>query len=224
MENQIVKAVAILKAIKDGSAKNARALKVKFKSEGDGTLISHLIKQLEAAKLIKLAHGGEYIVTPSWTRIEQLLDINLTALITLNSVFSYPLSFSPPVEIFVLMPFDESLKPVFEDHICPVARRLGRSIARADDFFTPDVIMNNIWAAIYHSQIVIADCTGRNANVFYEIGLAHALGKPVILITQNQDDVPFDLKQRRFIKYSFTPRGMHDLEETLYKSVSALLQ
>jgi nucleoside 2-deoxyribosyltransferase len=122
------------------------------------------------------------------------------------------------------MPFEESLKPVFVDHISAVAKRLGRSVARADDFFTPDVVMDNTWAAIYHSHIVIADCTGRNANVFYEIGLAHALGKPVISITQNKDDVPFDLKQRRFIEYTFTPRGMHDLEEKLYKSISAVFR
>jgi len=62
---------------------------------------------------------------------------------------------------------------------------------------------------------VIADCTGRNPNVFYEIGLAHASGKPVILITQNSDDVPFDIRHLRYIQYDYTPRGMRVFEKRL---------
>ena len=75
--------------------------------------------------------------------------------------------------------------------------------------------MSEIWNAICASQIVIADCTGRNPNVFYEIGVAHTVGKPVILLTQIVEDVPFDLRHIRFIKYELTRRGMQKFEEDL---------
>jgi len=47
----------------------------------------------------------------------------------------------------------------------------------------------------------LCDCTGRNPNVFYEAGIAHTLGREVILITQNEQDIPFDLRHRRYIRY-----------------------
>ena len=59
-------------------------------------------------------------------------------------------------------------------------------------------------------------------NVFYEIGLAHAIGVPVILITRSSDDVPFDLRQRRYIHYEFTPRGMKAFEEALKKTIETI--
>ena len=62
---------------------------------------------------------------------------------------------------------------------------------------------------------MIADCTGRDPNVFYEIGVAHTVGKPVVLITQSADDVPFDLRAIRFIEYQYTPPGMRVFEERL---------
>lgn len=94
-------------------------------------------------------------------------------------------------DILVFMPFADELSPVYEDHIKSVAVKLGRTIARADDFFTNDQIVNEIWTALVNTKLVIADCTQRNPNVFYEIGLAHAIGKSTILITQNSDDIPF---------------------------------
>jgi hypothetical protein len=75
--------------------------------------------------------------------------------------------------------------------------------------------MSEIWSAICKARLVIADCTGRNPNVFYEIGVAHTMGIPVILLTQRMEDVPFDLRHIRFIKYEFTPRGMQKFEKEL---------
>jgi nucleoside 2-deoxyribosyltransferase len=109
---------------------------------------------------------------------------------------------------------------VYEDHIAASARELGLSVARGDDFFTSHSVMADIWAAIMSARAVIADCTGRNPNVFYEIGLAHAVGKPVILITQNNDDVPFDIRHLRYIQYDYTPRGMRIFEKRLTDTLS----
>jgi cytochrome P450 len=112
---------------------------------------------------------------------------------------------------------------VYEDHLMAVAQQLGRSMARADDFFTNDQIINEIWTALVNTKLVIADCTQRNLNVFYEIGLAHAIGKPTILIAQSSDDIPFDLRHRRFLQYKFTPRGMKSFEQALERTIDTVL-
>jgi hypothetical protein len=56
--------------------------------------------------------------------------------------------------------------------------------------------------------------------VFYETGIAHTVGKEVILITQNMDDVPFDLRHLRCILYEYTPRGVQILETNLKNTIS----
>lgn len=126
--------------------------------------------------------------------------------------------------LFVLMPFTSSLKPVYDDHIKKVAKTQNLSIARADDFFSQNSIMYEVWSAIAQASILIADCTGKNPNVFYEIGIAHTIGKPVILITQNQDDVPFDLRHIRYIHYEYTPSGMIKFENTLTTTISEIMK
>ena len=61
--------------------------------------------------------------------------------------------------------------------------------------------MDQIWSGIMAAKVLVAELTSRNPNVFYELGLAHALQKPVVLISSNGDDVPFDLKHIRVIYY-----------------------
>jgi hypothetical protein len=120
------------------------------------------------------------------------------------------------------MPFRDELNAVYEDHIGKVARKLNLQIRRADDFFTVSSIMQDIWNSICAARFVIGDCTGRNPNVFYEIGMAHTIGKPVILITQNSDDIPFDIRHIRYLNYSLTPRGMKTFEEELKRMIEEL--
>ena len=62
--------------------------------------------------------------------------------------------------------------------------------------------MEDIWELINKSRIIVADVTGKNANVFYELGISHTIGKDYIVLTQNELDVPFDLKHRRYFKYT----------------------
>lgn len=126
-------------------------------------------------------------------------------------------------DVFVLMPFREELEPVYKDHIRDVCTRLGLTVARADDIFGIDSVVSDIWDAINGSRTVIADCTTRNPNVFYELGITHTLGKPAILITQSQEDVPFDLKHMRYVRYDLTPRGMKAFEKTLSSTLTETL-
>jgi hypothetical protein len=74
------------------------------------------------------------------------------------------------------------------------------------------------------TSFLIADLTGRNANVFYELGLAHALKKDVILITQKIEDVPFDLRHYRCIVYDNTIRGASKLESGLRGTLEDIIK
>jgi hypothetical protein len=122
------------------------------------------------------------------------------------------------------MPFEKDKRPIYEDHLMGCAKRLNLSCGRADDFFSTNAIMHDVWSGICRSRLIVADCTGRNPNVFYEIGIAHTLDKPTILISQSLDDVPFDLRHRRVFLYEFTPRGMVKFEKEFEKTVSAVLR
>lgn len=188
------------------------------------------LERLERAGLISRdGPRGRIAVTDVLPRVQAALGISVKDLalqdddtIVATPIFGKPSKGTYGSDLFVLMPFAEHLKPVYEDHIKSVAKRLSMTVARADDFFTAESIMEEVWAAIYHSKFMLADCTGRNPNVFYEIGLAHTLGKPVVLITQDENDVPFDLRHRRYIKYAYTPRGMEAFENQLSATLSAI--
>jgi hypothetical protein len=125
---------------------------------------------------------------------------------------------------FVLMPFVKEMDPIYTDHIKPAVESEGIACQRADEIVGTNIITFDIWEKINRSRIIIADLTNMNPNVFYEIGLAHALGKEVILIAQTMNDVPFDLKSLRCIVYSFTPRGMKELETTLVKTIQIIMR
>ncbi|MGB9254076.1 MAG: Hsp70 family protein [Candidatus Korobacteraceae bacterium] len=112
-----------------------------------------------------------------------------------------------PQLCFVLMPFAEKYRPLYEDHIRPSVTSAGLLCERADDIRGMNLITWDIWERVNRARFLIADLTDQNPNVFYELGLAHAISKDVILITQSEDFVPFDLKAIRWIKYDFTPRG-----------------
>lgn len=64
---------------------------------------------------------------------------------------------------------------------------------RADDIWDANAVIQDVVGLIDGASVVICDCSGRNPNVFYEIGLPHAFGREVMLITQNADDIPFEV-------------------------------
>ncbi len=103
---------------------------------------------------------------------------------------------------FVLMPFVPELEPVYQRIREVTVLEQHLSCVRADDIDSTDIIIDEVWEKICQAQIIIADATGKNANVFYEMGLAHALGKDVIILAQSMDDIPFDLRHRRILIYS----------------------
>lgn len=125
---------------------------------------------------------------------------------------------------FVLMPFEAKFQPLYDDHIKPAVQRAGLRCERADEIHGPTLITWDIWERINRARCLIAELTDQNSNVFYELGLAHALSKDVILITQSMDFVPFDLKTIRCVCYDFTPRGAQKLEQSLVAAIDALMK
>ncbi|MBY6414294.1 hypothetical protein HQ346_21590 [Rhodococcus sp. BP-252] len=103
---------------------------------------------------------------------------------------------------FVMQPFQAPLGGYYESIFLPAIEQTGLTAVRADaDIFGTGKIIDQIWRGIRNATVLIAELTTKNPNVFYELGLAHALQKPVILVSSNQDDVPFDLRHIRVILY-----------------------
>ena len=103
---------------------------------------------------------------------------------------------------FVIMPFGESFDELYNEFLVATLGNAGFEVVRADDIRSSQSILKDIVRAINNSSIIIADLTDSNPNVFYELGLAHALSKPVIMITQEIEDLPFDLRSYRVIPYT----------------------
>lgn len=123
---------------------------------------------------------------------------------------------------FVLMPFQEGLTAVYEHGIKPLVESMGMQCKRADEIYSAQNILGDIWDSIQSSELIIADLTGKNPNVMYELGLCHVLWKRVILLSQSKDDVPFDLRAWRVIWYDFTFAGAARLKEELGRAIDAL--
>ena len=105
--------------------------------------------------------------------------------------------------VFVLMPFDKKFDSVYSDVIKEVLEREGFKVERASNIQNLRNVMRDVIQGIVDSDLIVADLTSSNANVFYELCIAHVLEKPAILITQSPpEEVPFDLRQNRVITYS----------------------
>jgi hypothetical protein len=108
---------------------------------------------------------------------------------------------APKPFVFVLMPFEATFGDVYQLGIKPAAEGAGAYCERIDDQIFAESILARIYNQIAKADLIVADMTGRNPNVFYEVGYAHALGKTVVLLTQSPDDIPFDLKHYPHIVY-----------------------
>lgn len=118
-------------------------------------------------------------------------------------------------KVFVLTPFHERYEKTFYA-IKMVCEKAGLNCSRGDEEFHQGSILKHILEEISKSSIVIANIDGRNPNVYYELGLVHALGKQVILITSNISEVPFDVQSQRIIVY----KDLNDLQQQLNSALT----
>lgn len=126
--------------------------------------------------------------------------------------------------VSVMMPFDETFSEVYRG-IQQAVGKVGLDCKRVDEIWNNHTIIQDIVQLIDHARIVVCDCTGRNPNVFYEAGIAHTLGREVILIAQKEDDIPpFDLRHLRFTQYSNDTEGVAKLTESLESRMRTLIE
>ncbi len=101
----------------------------------------------------------------------------------------------------VIMPFKEPFDTYYATIIAPAVKSASLDPIRADSLYRSTPIMNDLWQMVQKAKVLVAELTERNANVFYELGLAHAIGKPIVLVSETMDDVPFDLRPLRVLTY-----------------------
>lgn len=119
-----------------------------------------------------------------------------------------------PTQLFVLMPFRTELEPIYS-LIREAAERAGLRVMRADEMVAPGQITAQISDAIAGSGLIVADITGQNPNVLFEVGMATSLGKNILIISQDRERIPFDIAHQRIIFYDNSLRGAHELREQL---------
>lgn len=107
----------------------------------------------------------------------------------------------PKPFIFVLIPFNPDFNDIYEFGIKGAANEIGAYAERVLDQKYTGGVLDRIYNQINKADVIVADMTGKSPNVFYEVGYAHALGKIVLLVTKNVNDIPFDLKHRPHIEY-----------------------
>jgi hypothetical protein len=122
------------------------------------------------------------------------------------------------------MPFGPPFDGYYQKIIKPAASEAALDALRSDQIYSTKPIIHDIWTKIWQACVIVADVTGKNANVNYELGLCHALGIPTIIITRNIDDVPFDYRHRRCIPYKVEEAGWEDkLRTDLTNTIRAVI-
>ena len=127
---------------------------------------------------------------------------------------------------FVMQPFASPLGDYYEKIYRPAIEKAGLRPVRADaEIFATGKIMDQVWSGINSAKVLVAELTSRNPNVFYELGLAHALKKPVVLVSAKEEDVPFDLQHIRVIYYETSdPFWGNKLIEKVAENILSAIQ
>ncbi len=124
---------------------------------------------------------------------------------------------------FVVMQFGDPYNSVYTDVIKRVAEDNGFDAYRVDEVYGPGIILRDIIRGLAESDVIIAEITPPNPNVFYELGYAHALEKPTILLAERGRQLPFDISGYRCILYDNSIKGKGELETLLTNHLRAIL-
>lgn len=125
---------------------------------------------------------------------------------------------SSKAKAFVVMQFTEAYNQLYTDVIKPVCEKFGLEVERADEFYTSTPIIKDIEKSIRNASVIIAEITPDNPNVFYEVGFAHAIEKPTILLSdRTREKLPFDISGFRTLFYENSIGGKSKVEKNLIK-------
>jgi hypothetical protein len=122
------------------------------------------------------------------------------------------------------MQFSQPYEELYREVICPISAKFELRAYHAGDVFGPGIILRDIVDGLVEAKIVIAEITPPNQNVFYELGYAHALSKPTILLAECGRQLPFDVSGYRCIFYENTIGGKTKVQEALSKHFTAILR
>jgi hypothetical protein len=126
---------------------------------------------------------------------------------------------------YVIMPFDEQYLSTYSEAIRPALAKVASDrkeqwqCRRSDDIHVPGSITKEIINSLHTADLVIADLTDHNPNVFYELGAVHAAGRPTVMITQQIDALPFDINTYRVHPYAASTDGLRELSEYLANTI-----
>jgi hypothetical protein len=125
---------------------------------------------------------------------------------------------------FVLMPFKENLKEVYWNAIRPACIKAGFESLRVDELKGSFNINRRIIEEIFLSDAIVADLTGWNPNVFYEMGVAHTIDNKTVMIIQKRGKLPFDVSSYHCILYEQTPIGLETLKQRIFEALSSIAE
>lgn len=130
---------------------------------------------------------------------------------------------------FLIAPLGDSRSEVrrrsdvlLENIVDPAVRTFGYSLIRADRISVPGAITNQIVKLVRDADLVIADLSGMNPNVLYELGLRHAFNLPVIQMAERDERLPFDIAAARTIFYETSFQGVISARETLIQFIDSI--
>jgi len=124
---------------------------------------------------------------------------------------------------FVVMQYSEQFDKLYTDVIKPICSELELDVLRADETYQPGLVIADMVRQLEESKIVVADVTPINPNVYYEVGYAHALNKPTILVAEKTTPLPFDIRPFRHLFYENSIGGKKAMEDGLRKYLRAIL-
>lgn len=193
-------------------------------------------KSLVMSKIVKFVNDTKDIKLSIITSLYSLLDtyptigwVKSTPSNSASNNKAYKPSTTPNItheetingnlSIFVIMPFTETWSDDVYLILKDTCKDINANITRADEILGSYVIIEDIITQIKTSDIIIADISVRNANVYYELGFAHALGKKVILIAQDGVEAPFDIASIRYIIYDLSYKSIRKFKQKLADTI-----
>jgi hypothetical protein len=183
--------------------------------------VLELLSNMQRSSDESISAVTKYILKKFSTKVDEAVQV--THFGSTEAILGYRFQAPRNDVVAVMMPFSPGFSSVY-DAIKTACSNVPIGCTRADEVWNNSILINDIFELINHAAVVVCDLTGRNENVFYELGVAHAWAKKVIPITQNAGDVPFDLKHHRFLTYHNNGEGLVKLTASLTPRLRSLTQ